>query len=213
MSASERREHWEKVYTTKSEREVSWFQETPAPSLELLALIGATRRSAVIDVGGGASRLVDCLVAQGYEDITVLDLSPAALAAAKARLADRADRIQWIAADVTTWAPSRTYDVWHDRAAFHFLVESADQAAYVERLRRALRRGGHAIIGTFALDGPQMCSGLPVARWDAASLGALLGPDFVLVDARPHEHLTPRGAKQRFQFATFRLRGDDEGRG
>ncbi len=213
MSASERREHWEKVYTTKSEREVSWFQETPAPSLELLALIGATRRSAVIDVGGGASRLVDCLVAQGYEDITVLDLSPAALAAAKARLADRVDRIQWIAADVTTWAPSRTYDVWHDRAAFHFLVESADQAAYVERLRRAMRRGGPAIIGTFALDGPQMCSGLPVARWDAASLGALLGPDFVLVDARPHEHLTPRGAKQRFQFATFRLRGDDEGRG
>ena len=213
MNAAERQAHWESVYTTKSEREVSWFQETPAPSLELLALIGATRRSAVIDVGGGASRLVDCLVAQGYEDITVLDLSPAALAAAKARLADQADRIQWIAADVTTWAPSRAYDVWHDRAAFHFLVESADQAAYVERLHRALRRGGAAIIGTFAPDGPPMCSGLPVARWDAASLGALLGPDFVLVDARPHEHLTPRGAKQRFQFATFRLRGDDEGRG
>jgi SAM-dependent methyltransferase len=181
--------------------------------LELLALIGATRRSAVIDVGGGASRLVDCLVAQGYEDITVLDLSPAALAAAKARLADQVDRIQWIAADVTTWAPSRAYDVWHDRAAFHFLVDSADQAAYVERLRRALRRGGAAIIGTFAPDGPPMCSGLPVARWDAASLGALLGPDFVLVDARLHEHVTPRGAKQRFQFATFRLRGDSEGRG
>jgi len=213
VNAAERQAHWESVYTTKSEREVSWFQETPAPSLELLALIGATRRSAVIDVGGGASRLVDCLVAQGYEDITVLDLSPAALAAAKARLADQVDRIQWIAADVTTWAPSRAYDVWHDRAAFHFLVESADQAAYVERLRRALRRGGAAIIGTFAPDGPPMCSGLPVARWDAASLGALLGPDFVLVDARLHEHVTPRGAKQRFQFATFRLRGDSEGRG
>jgi SAM-dependent methyltransferase len=213
VNAAERQAHWESVYTTKSEREVSWFQETPAPSLELLALIGATRRSAVIDVGGGASRLVDCLVAQGYEDITVLDLSPAALAAAKARLADQVDRIQWIAADVTTWAPSRAYDVWHDRAAFHFLVDSADQAAYVERLRRALRRGGAAIIGTFAPDGPPMCSGLPVARWDAASLGALLGPDFVLVDARLHEHVTPRGAKQRFQFATFRLRGDSEGRG
>jgi len=213
VNAAERQAHWESVYTTKSEREVSWFQETPAPSLELLALIGATRRSAVIDVGGGASRLVDCLVAQGYEDITVLDLSPAALAAAKARLADQVDRIQWIAADVTTWAPSRAYDVWHDRAAFHFLVDSADQAAYVERLRRALRRGGAAIIGTFAPDGPPMFSGLPVARWDAASLGALLGPDFVLVDARLHEHVTPRGAKQRFQFATFRLRGDSEGRG
>ena len=209
MNAAERQAHWESVYTTKSEREVSWFQETPAPSLELLALIGATRRSAVIDVGGGASRLVDCLVAQGYEDITVLDLSPAALAAAKARLADQVDRIQWIAADVTTWAPSRAYDVWHDRAAFHFLTNSADQTAYRDCLRRALRRGGYAIIGTFALDGPQMCSGLPVARWDAESLGAFLGPDFVLVDARSHEHETPRGAKQRFQFSTFRFRREN----
>ena len=167
MSASERQEHWEKVYTTKSEREVSWFQETPAPSLELLALIGATRRSAVIDVGGGASRLVDCLVAQGYEDITVLDLSPAALAAAKARLADRVDRIQWIAADVTTWAPSRTYDVWHDRAAFHFLVESADQAAYVERLRRALatrRPRHHRDVRTRRPANVQRPAGRPLGR-------------------------------------------------
>ncbi len=212
MSASERQAHWEKVYTTKSEREVSWFQEAPAPTLELLALIAATSRSAVIDVGGGASRLVDHLVSQGFEDVTVLDVSPAALAAARARLGGGADRVQWIAADVTTWAPSRAYDVWHDRAAFHFLTGAADQAAYVERLRAALRRGGHAIIGTFAPDGPQMCSGLAVARWDAASLGALLGPDFVLLDARPHEHVTPRGATQRFQFATFRFRGQNEGR-
>jgi len=211
MSANERQAHWEGVYSTKTEKEVSWFQETPAPSLELLALIGATARSAVIDVGGGASRLVDSLVSRGYEDLTVLDLSPAALAAAKTRLALKADRVQWIAADVTTWEPSRTYDVWHDRAAFHFLTGSADQTAYLDRLRRALRRGGHAIIGTFALDGPQMCSGLPVARYDARSLGALLGPDFVLVDARPHEHVTPRGATQRFQFSTFRFRRENEG--
>jgi SAM-dependent methyltransferase len=205
MSASERQDHWENVYKTKGETEVSWFQETPAPTLELLALIGATSRTAVIDVGGGASRLVDSLVSRGYEDITVLDLSQAALAAAKARIADKANRVQWIAADVTTWEPSRTYGVWHDRAAFHFLIGAADQTAYLDRLRRALRRGGYAIIGTFALDGPQMCSGLPVARWDAQGLGALLGPDFVLVDARPHEHATPRGAKQRFQFSTFRF--------
>jgi SAM-dependent methyltransferase len=209
MSAAERQAHWESVYATKGEKEVSWFQETPAPSLELLALIGATGRSAVIDVGGGASRLVDSLVARGYEDITVLDLSQAALAAAKARIAHKADRIQWIAVDVTTWEPARTYDVWHDRAAFHFLTNSADQTAYRDRLRRALRRGGYAIIGTFALDGPQMCSGLPVARWDAESLGAFLGPDFVLVDARSHEHETPRGAKQRFQFSTFRFRREN----
>lgn len=205
MSAAERRAHWESVYATKGETGVSWFQETPRPTLELLALIGATNRAAVIDVGGGASRLVDSLVSRGYEDVAVLDLSPAALATAKARLAAKADRIQWIAADVTKWEPSRTYDVWHDRAAFHFLTDPADQAAYLDRLRRALRRGGHAIIGTFALDGPQMCSGLPVTRWDAQGLGALLGPDFVLVDARPHDHVTPGGARQRFQFSTFRF--------
>ena len=176
MSASERQDHWENVYKNKGETEVSWFQETPAPTLELLALIGATSRTAVIDVGGGASRLVDSLVSQGYEDITVLDLSQAALAAAKARVADKADRVQWIAADVTTWEPSRTYDVWHDRATFHFLTGAAYQAAYLDRLRRALRRGGYAIIGTFALDGPQMCSGLPVARWDARGLARCSGP-------------------------------------
>jgi SAM-dependent methyltransferase len=213
VNATERRAHWQSVYTTKGEREVSWFQETPAPSLELLALIGASRRDAVIDIGGGASRLVDSLVSRGFEDVTVLDVSPAALAAAKARLAGEADRVQWIVADVTTWAPSRAYDVWHDRATFHFLVDSADQGAYVERLRRALRRGGYAVIGTFAPDGPERCSGLAVVRWDAASLGALLGPDFVLLDARPHEHATPRGAKQRFQFATFRFRRESEAGG
>ncbi len=213
MSALERRAHWDDVYTTKGEKEVSWFQESPTPSLELLALIGATVRSAVIDVGGGASRLVDTLVSRGFEDITVLDLSQAALAVARARLADKADRVRWVAADVTTWEPSRTYDVWHDRAAFHFLTGVAEQAAYLDRLRRALRRGGHAIIGTFALDGPSMCSGLPVARWDAARLAALLGPDFVLADSRAHEHETPRGAKQRFQFSTFRFRGEREGGG
>ncbi len=211
MSPSERQAHWESVYATKGETEVSWFQETPVPTLELLALIGATRRSAVIDVGGGASRLVDSLVSRGYEDITVLDLSQAALAVAKARLAAKSARVQWIAADITRWEPSRTYDVWHDRAALHVLTNSADQAAYLDRLRRALRGGGHAIIGTFALDGPQMCSGLPVARYDAGSLGALLGPDFVLIDARSHDHVTPRGATQRFQFSTFRFRGENEG--
>ena len=204
MSTTGRQAHWENIYSTKGETEVSWFQATPAPSLELMALIGATRRSAIIDIGGGASRLVDNLVSQGYEEVTVLDLSAAALAAAKARIGDGAKRVKWIAADVTTWEPSQTYDVWHDRAAFHFLTDSADQAAYVDRLRRALRRGGHAIIGTFAPDGPEKCSGLPVARHNAESLGAVLGREFVLVDARSHKHLTPWGVTQHYQFSTFR---------
>ena len=208
MNDTGRRNHWEGVYTAKSENQVSWFQETPAISLELIELAGAVRSSGIIDVGGGASRLADCLVARGYQDVTVLDLSAAALAAARARMGDRAGQVTWIAADVTDWQPARSYDVWHDRAAFHFLTERNDQAAYVARLRRALRPGGHAIIGTFAPDGPERCSGLAVSRYDANSLAATLGEGFELTDTRRHEHVTPWGATQKFQFSTFR-RGQD----
>ena len=204
MSATDRQAHWENIYTTKREAEVSWFQEIPAPSLELIALVGATRRSAIIDVGGGAARLVDCLVSQGFEDVTVLDLSAAALDVAKARLGEKGRQVNWLAADATTWEPPRTYDVWHDRAAFHFLTDADDQSAYVARLRRALKPGGHVIIGSFAPDGPEKCSGLTVARHDAETLGQVFGAEFVLIDARRHEHATPRGATQRFQFSTFR---------
>jgi trans-aconitate methyltransferase len=203
-----REDHWEKVYTTKSESQVSWFQETPAPSLELIALAGAVRSSAIIDIGGGASRLVDSLVSQGYEDVTVLDLSVAALASARSRIGDKANQVTWIAADVTTWEPSRPYDVWHDRAAFHFLTDQKDQTAYIDRLRRALRVGGHAVIGTFAPDGPERCSGLMVSRYDANSLAATLGYGFELIDTRRHEHTTPWGAMQKFQFSTFRREQD-----
>jgi trans-aconitate methyltransferase len=203
-----RQHHWENVYASKGENQVSWFQETPALSLELIGLVGAVPGSGIVDIGGGASRLVDCLVSQGCEDVTVLDLSEAALAAARSRLGDKARRVTWIAADVTTWEPSRTYDVWHDRAAFHFLTEREDQAAYVVRLRRALRPGGHAIIGTFAPDGPERCSGLLVSRYDAAHLAATLGRGFELIDTRRHEHVTPWGATQKFQFSTFRRERD-----
>lgn len=204
MTDTGRQGHWESVYASKGENQVSWFQETPAISLELIGLAGAVPGSGIIDIGGGASRLVDCLVSRGYEDVTVLDLSAAALAAARSRLGEIAGRATWIAADVTRWEPSRSYDVWHDRAAFHFLTEHADQAAYVVRLRRALRPGGHAIIGTFAPDGPERCSGLLVSRYDSASLAATLGRGFELIDARRHEHVTPWGATQKFQFSTFR---------
>ncbi|HEY8137351.1 MAG TPA: class I SAM-dependent methyltransferase [Methylocystis sp.] len=204
MTTTDRKAHWENVYTTKGEAEVSWFQETPVPSLELLELVGAQPSSAIIDIGGGASRLVDCLLARGFENITVLDLSATALASARARLADRGGKVKWIAADATQWRPPENYDVWHDRAAFHFLTREEEQKAYIQRLKQALRRGGHAIIGTFAPDGPEKCSGLPVARHDAESLSAILGADFVLVDSRRHEHATPWQAVQKFQFSTFR---------
>jgi len=203
-TAFDRQAHWEKVYTTKAEAEVSWFQATPEISLDLMRAAGVTPRSAIVDIGGGASRLVDALVGAGYGDVTVLDISNRALDIARARLGDKAGRVQWLVADVTRWQPERRYDLWHDRATFHFLVNEVDRRAYVENLRRALAAGGHAIIGTFALDGPERCSGLPIVRYDAASLGATLGRDFVLVERRLDAHRTPSGAVQNFQFSLFR---------
>jgi len=197
------RAHWDSIYSEKSEREVSWFQESPEPSLELIVRAGATPQSAIIDVGGGASRLVDVLVSRGFNNLDVLDLSEAALAKARARLGERAGKVRWIAADVTTWRADAAYDVWHDRAAFHFLTEPEAQRAYLERLKLALKAGGHAIIATFALDGPEKCSGLPVARHSAKTIGALLGAEFKLVDTLRHEHTTPWGSMQKFQFSTF----------
>ena len=146
-------------------------------------------------------------IEQGFEDVSVLDLSGAALKAAKARLGVRADRVHWLVADATTWEPMKPYDIWHDRAAFHFLTDEKDRAAYIERLTRGLKAGGHAIIATFALDGPEKCSGLPVARYDAARLGQTLGPGFRLVHTRRHEHATPWDSHQLFQFSVFRREG------
>lgn len=202
--ASERQAHWENVYSTKGETDVSWFQATPEPSLELLSLVGATVDSAVVDIGGGASRLVDALLAQGYKNISVLDLSAEALKVTRARLGAAGKRVKWIVDDATEWEPPRVYDVWHDRAAFHFLNETRQQLAYLERLKRGLRIGGHLIMGTFAPDGPEQCSGLNVTRYSTESLRALLGEGFSIVDSRRHEHKTPWGGTQRFQFSTFR---------
>lgn len=204
MSDVDTKAHWENVYSSKGEMEVSWFQENPAPSLELIALAGLSAGAAIIDIGGGASRLVDALVEQKIGQITVLDLSAAALDAAKQRLGDRAAGVEWVVADVTTWEPLQTYDLWHDRAAFHFLTGASDRAAYVGHLKSAVRFGGYVIMGTFALDGPERCSGLPIVRYDAGMLGTMLGADFNLIDSRRHDHTTPWGAVQRFQFSTFR---------
>jgi SAM-dependent methyltransferase len=204
MNDLSRKAHWEAIYATKGENEVSWFEEIPAPSLDLIDLARSAPESAIVDIGGGASRLVDNLVARGFNHVTVLDLSEAALVVAKTRLGKQGKNVQWVAADVTRWYPNQTYDVWHDRAAFHFLTESADRVAYVERLKRATKIGSHVIIGTFAIDGPEKCSGLPVNRYDSKSLSAELGEGFELIDSRAQEHSTPWGSKQRFQFSTFR---------
>lgn len=200
---NERSSHWESVYATKDAAEVSWFEESPALSLELIAE-AYDGRGGVIDIGGGASRLAGALVEAGYGPVAVLDLSANALAVARANLGDRADAVEWIVADVTEWHPAARYDVWHDRAAFHFLTESAQQRAYAQAMRAALNPGGIAIIGTFAPDGPEKCSGLPVARHNAASIAAIFGAGFELISERRHEHITPGGSVQKFQFSTFR---------
>lgn len=204
MTDANRKSHWETVYTTKAENEVSWFQENPGPSLELIDLARPSPETAIVDIGGGASRLVDSLIARGFKHVTVLDISQAALDAATTRLGERASEVEWVVADVTRWSPARTFDIWHDRAAFHFLVDPADRSAYVARLHQAIRPGGHVIIGTFAIDGPEKCSGLPVNRYDAASLAKELGEGFELVDSRRQDHSTPWNSTQRFQFCIFR---------
>jgi SAM-dependent methyltransferase len=205
MKTESRRAHWETVYTSKGDQEVSWFEEKPVPSLELIATAGGIATSALIDVGAGASRLVDALLETGFRAITVLDLSESALTGVKARLGNWAHQVQWIVADVTVWQPQpAVYDIWHDRATFHFLTAQADRMAYLARLAMAVKPGGHAIIGTFALDGPDKCSGLPVARYDAESLARTIGNTFNLVETRRHTHRTPAGSEQRFQFSLFR---------
>ena len=204
------KDHWETVYATKEETAVSWFQESPSPSLELIEQLklpmDSAKDAAIIDIGGGASRLVDSLLERGYRCVTVLDVSQAGLDLACLRLGRRASEVQWIVEDVTAWEPSRRFDVWHDRAAFHFLIEASDRAAYVARLTQALRPGGYAIIATFAPDGPEKCSGLPVFRTDEQGLARELGDAFTLVTSRRHDHATPFNSSQRFQFSVFQRR-------
>lgn len=204
---SDRSTHWDHVYATKGEAEVSWYQDSPATSLEMIRAANPNHDAAIIDIGGGASRLVDALLQDGYRDVAVLDLSANALDAAKKRIGEAASMVDWMVADATSWQPAKTYDVWHDRAAFHFLTDPRDRAAYVERLRSALATDGHVIIATFAPDGPEKCSGLPVQRHDSASLAAELGPEFALIETRSETHHTPWASTQAFQFSLFRRSG------
>jgi SAM-dependent methyltransferase len=198
--------HWDAVYRNKSESEVSWYEESPGLSVSLLRSAGVGLDAAVVDVGGGASSLVDALLEGGQAHVTVLDLSAAALERSRRRL-PHAVGADWIVSDLRDWKPSRRYDAWHDRAVLHFLTEAEDRQAYVAVLGAALAAGGIAVIGTFAPDGPEKCSGLPVMRHDAQSLQLLLGADFVLLGSIRHQHRTPWGSVQNFQFSTFRRLG------
>ncbi len=203
---TETQSHWNRVYTTKAVDAVSWYQAQPKISLELIAAAGLPADAPIIDVGGGASVLVDCLLAQGRTALNVLDISAAALANARARLGADASKVRWIEADVREFAPSQRCALWHDRAVFHFLTDPADRAAYMATLRRSLNPRGHVVIATFALDGPARCSGLDVAHYDAASLHAQFGDEFEMLESRREPHLTPAGAEQRFTWLHLRLR-------
>ena len=199
----ERASHWNLIYTTKTERDASWFEPLPAISLEMLDAAGVTADTCVLDVGGGDSHLVDALTARGLDCLAVLDVSGAALDRAKIRLGPAAQTPIWIEADVTGEWTLKPMDVWHDRAVFHFLTTPDDRARYKRHLLETLKPGGTAIIATFALDGPARCSGLPVERYSPESLAQELGPAFGLRDARAHAHTTPWGSTQSFQYSRF----------
>jgi SAM-dependent methyltransferase len=202
-SGDARRDHWETVFREKREDEVSWFQDRPSTSLALIARAAADRSARIVDVGGGASRLVDALLDDGYRNVAVLDVSDAALAKARARLGSRADLVQWVVSDLLVWVPDTTFDVWHDRAVFHFMTRPEERAAYLATMSRALEPGGHAIIATFATNGPEKCSGLPVRRYEPEGLAAELGSAFRLVESAREEHATPAGKMQAFQYSRF----------
>ncbi len=199
------KDHWETVYTTKATDAVSWFQEHAALSLDLIKGTGATRDAAIIDVGGGASRLVDDLLTDGYSDLTVLDLSAAAMQAARQRLGEQKDKVRWVEADITQVdLPARRYDIWHDRAVFHFLTTQKQRDAYVRSVFYAVKPGGHVIVATFAEDGPLQCSGLPVMRYRADELHNEFGDAFTLLKHQKEEHHTPSGTVQKFVYCYCR---------
>ena len=194
--------HWEQVYQSKASDAVSWYQPHAQMSLEMIREIAGSGRAALIDVGAGASNLVDDVLTQGLAEVTVLDISATALALVQRRLGERANKVRWIEADVTQASlPSLAYDIWHDRAVFHFLIDASDRQAYLAQVGRALKPGGHLLLATFAHDGPQKCSGLPVMRYSAQGLQAVFGPSFKLLSQRHEEHHTPAGTVQSFMYA------------
>ena len=196
--------HWEEVYRRKRADEVSWYRPHLERSLAFIRSGHPPHDARIVDIGGGASTLVDDLLADGFRNLAVVDLAEAALAVARARLGSRAADVDWIAGDVTTpLFADASVDVWHDRAVFHFMVREEDRQTYLATLRRAVRPGGHAIIATFAENGPEKCSGLPVRRWAPADLASEVGPELRLVESLHEEHATPAGRMQAFQFSRF----------
>lgn len=203
----DRKSHWDRIYATRQPTDVSWYQPRLLRSLELILACAPPPDARIIDVGGGTATLVDDLLALGFRRLTVLDISGAAIARARARLGPRAEAIQWIEADVTRAAlPASGFDVWHDRAVFHFLTGAEDRERYRDLVTAALAPGGHAIIATFGPEGPERCSGLEIVRYDLPGLAQALGPAFVPVEGRTETHVTPSRRPQEFVYGLFRRR-------
>jgi len=200
------REHWNRVYETKESTAVSWFRPHLDRSLQFLEMAKLSKDAAILDVGGGASTLVDDLLVRGYSNISVLDISESALKAVQSRLADAASRVHWIVADVTRVnLPPGGFDLWHDRAVFHFLLDPMARAKYVEAVRRAVKPGGHVVVATFGPHGPRKCSGLDVLRFDADGIHGEFGPEFTKIADTTEMHTTPWGSEQEFVYCYCRV--------
>ncbi len=200
----DRKSHWEKIYSTKDLSEVSWYQPKPKTSLEYIAALNLKKNAKIIDVGGGDSFLADNLLEEGFENITVLDISEEALKKAKTRLGKKAENIKWIVANAAEFSPSEKYDLWHDRAALHFLTEEDQIKSYLENLNSSIKKGGHAIIGTFSEKGPTKCSGIKIKQYSLYDLSELLSEDFETLKCENIDHITPSEAVQNFTFCSFR---------
>ena len=201
-----RKTHWESIYADKSPLAVSWFQKEPRLSLQLITNTGLSTEAAIIDIGGGASVLIDHLFERGFRHLAVLDISGTALSHAKQRLGPTAEQIEWLETDVTTFVAPHPFDLWHDRAVFHFLTEAADRKRYVDTLKQTLKPGGHLILAAFAIGGPTRCSGLDIVQYDADKLGRELGEDFTLVEQLSEIHVTPSNQEQLFAYFRFIMR-------
>ena len=202
MAASENA-HWQGVYADCDPRQVSWFEPVPDASLAYIAEAGLPTDAAILDAGGGTSSLAGELLRRGYSDVTVADISGSAIERAKDGLGEGAGQVTWLRADLVRHGFDRRYDLWHDRAVFHFMVEEADRAAYLAALRSALQLRGHLVLATFGPDGPTECSGLPTCRYSAETLAGLLGGDFRLLASRLVDHTTPSGSRQQFLYTHF----------
>lgn len=204
MGGIDRKAHWDKVYQSKVPEELTWYQARPETSLRLIESAGLDTDARILDVGGGTSTLVDCLLDLGYRKLGVLDVSPVVLQRAQRRLGARGSSIEWLEADVTRYEPSRSWDLWHDRAVLHFLTDPEDVAGYRRSMLAALALDGQAVVATFGPEGPPKCSGLDVRRYDPDSLLEALGPRMQLVESVLEEHVTPKHATQQFLFCRFR---------